>query len=162
MSAAEIQLWIVVASLVILILGILLWPILLFKNDISTKREDFDIKIYKDQLLEIEADLERGLLSQDQGEAARIEIKRRMLISSDNDKKLGTLKTSDYGNFIPIIVSVSAPLAAMLLYLSLGKPAEPDQPFADRERLGDNACPVGQPAPTSAHKMMQPRITNPG
>ncbi len=133
MSAAEIQLWIVVASLVILILGILLWPILLFKNDISTKREDFDIKIYKDQLLEIEADLERGLLSQDQGEAARIEIKRRMLISSDNDKKLGTLKTSDYGNFIPIIVSVSAPLAAMLLYLSLGKPAEPDQPFADRE-----------------------------
>ena len=40
MSAAEIQLWIVVASLVILILGILLWPILLFKNDISTKRED--------------------------------------------------------------------------------------------------------------------------
>ena len=133
MSAAEIQLWIIVALLVILITGILFWPILRVKSDKNASREEYDIKIYKDQLLEIESDLERGLLSQDQGEAARIEIKRRMLISSDSDKKLGELSKSNYSTIMPIIISISAPVGAILLYLSLGSPAEPDQPFSGRE-----------------------------
>ena len=133
MSAAEIQLWIIVSLLVILVTGILFWPILRVKSNKSTSREAYDIQIYKDQLLEIESDLDRGLLSQYQGEAARTEIKRRMLISSDNDKKLGEHQETGSSTVIPIIISISAPVCAVLLYLSLGSPAEPDQPFLGRE-----------------------------
>jgi len=133
MIAAEIQLWIILAFLVILITGILIWPILRVKSDRNIPREAYDIKIYKDQLLEIETDLERGHLMPDQGKAARLEINRRMLDSSDNQEKLGEPNKSYYRNIIPIIISISAPVGAVLLYLNLGNPSKPDQPFSDRE-----------------------------
>lgn len=133
MSAAEIQFWIIIAILVILILGILFWPILQFKSGNDVPREAYDINVYKDQLLEIEADLERGLLSLDQSEAARIEIKRRMLTATDSGGKLSAPTASKSGGFILAIFSISAPFGAILLYLSLGSPAQPDQPFAGRE-----------------------------
>ena len=86
MSTAEIHFWIIATILVILILGFLLWPILNFKRNNSAPREAYDINVYKDQLIEIDTDLERGLLSLDQGEAARTEIKRRMLAAVDSSE----------------------------------------------------------------------------
>ena len=40
---------------------------------------DPDITVYRDQLKEVDRDLERGLLNPEQAEAASTEIKRRML-----------------------------------------------------------------------------------
>ena len=42
-------------------------------------REDYDLRVYRDQLRELEEDKERGLLSVDQEESARLEIDRRLL-----------------------------------------------------------------------------------
>jgi len=133
MSTAEIHFWIIAAILVILILGFLFWPILNFKRSKSTPREAYDINVYKDQLIEIETDLERGLLSLDQGEAARTEIKRRMLAAVDRSDKKNTSTTSKPGLSILAFFSISVPLGAILLYLTLGSPTQPDQPFAGRE-----------------------------
>jgi cytochrome c-type biogenesis protein CcmH len=133
MSTAEIQFWIIIAILVVLILGILFWPIIQFKSGNNAPREAYDINVYKDQLLEIEADLERGLLSSDQSEAARTEIKRRMLATSDMSDKKSSHIRSKSGGFILAIFSISAPLGAILFYLGHGSPTQPDQPFAARE-----------------------------
>jgi len=133
MNAAEIQLWVIASILVILILGIMFWPLIKRSSGNNAPREAYDINVYKDQLLEIEADLERGSLSPDQGEAARTEIKRRMLAAADNGKQLSTPATSRSSGFIFAIFSISAPLGAILLYLSLGSPAQHDQPFSGRE-----------------------------
>ena len=133
MNAAEIQLWVIASILVILILGIMFWPLIKRSSGNNAPREAYDINVYKDQLLEIDADLERGSLSPDQGEAARTEIKRRMLAAADNGKQLSTPATSRSSGFIFAIFSISAPLGAIFLYLFLGSPAQPDQPFAGRE-----------------------------
>ena len=133
MNVAEIQLWIIAAILVILILGIMFLPLIKRSSGNNAPREAYDINVYKDQLLEIEADLERGLLSPGQGEAARTEIKRRILAAADSGKHLSTPATSRSSRFIFAILSISAPLGAMLLYLSLGSPDQLDQPFAGRE-----------------------------
>ena len=82
MSADELQLWGIAAVLVLIVLVIMLRPLLKRREGENAPREAYDINVYKDQLLEIEADLERGLLSEQQGEAARTEIKRRMLAAA--------------------------------------------------------------------------------
>jgi len=135
MITAEIHFWIIAAILVILILGFLCWPILNFKRSKNAPREAYDINVYKDQLIEIETDLERGLLSLDQGEAARIEIKRRMLAAVDMSDKQNTSTMSEHGRLILTFFSISVPLGAILLYLTLGSPTQPDQPFAEREAI---------------------------
>ena len=135
MSTAEIHFWIIAAILVILILGFLCWPILNFKRSKNAPREAYDINVYKDQLIEIETDLKRGLLSLDQGEAARIEIKRRMLAAVDMSDKQNTSTMSEHGRLILTFFSISVPLGAILLYLTLGSPTQPDQPFAEREAI---------------------------
>jgi cytochrome c-type biogenesis protein CcmH len=133
MNTAEIHFWIIAAILVILILGFLCWPILNFNRNKGSPREAYEINVYKDQLIEIETDLERGLLSLDQGEAARTEIKRRMLAAVDRSDKQNTSTTSEPGRLILAFFSMSVPLGAILLYLTLGSPTQPDQPFAGRE-----------------------------
>jgi cytochrome c-type biogenesis protein CcmH len=133
MSAAELQFWAIAAILVILILGILFWPLIKRSSGNNAPRAAYDINVYKDQLLEIEADLERGLLSPDQEEAARTEIKRRMLAAGDSGEQVIAPETPRSGGLIIAILSISSALGAVLLYLSLGSPAQPDQPFAGRE-----------------------------
>jgi len=133
MSAAELQFWAIAALLVILILGILLWPLVKRVRGNNAPREAYDINVYKDQLQEIDADLERGLLSPDQGEAARTEIKRRMLAAADSGEQESVPETPKSGGLTIAIFSISAALGAVFLYLSLGSPAEPDQPFAGRD-----------------------------
>ena len=48
-------------------------------KEADAARAAFDANVYRDQLAEIESDRERGLLSEADAEAARIEIARRLL-----------------------------------------------------------------------------------
>ena len=55
-------------------------------------REDYDLQVYRDQLRELEEDKERGLLTAEQEEAARLEIDRRLLgVSKSGYKSPGKL-----------------------------------------------------------------------
>ena len=56
-----------------------LFPLLRRPGKQGPGRAEYDITVYKDQLIEIERDRERGLLGQDEAKAAAVEIQRRML-----------------------------------------------------------------------------------
>lgn len=132
MNAEEIQLWAIAAVLTLAVLAIMLWPLVKRRQGPNAPREEYDINVYKDQLREIEADLERGLLSADQGEAARTEIKRRMLAAADSQQ--GPVEQASGSNTLMIsILALSVPLGAVLLYLNLGSPERADQPLAGRD-----------------------------
>jgi len=133
MTTEDIQFWTAAALLALGVLAILLWPLFKRRADAHAPREEYDINVYKDQLREIEADLERGLLSEDQGEAARTEIKRRMLAAAAS-AEAGTARADAHYSSKPIIaiMALAVPLGAVLLYLSLGNPGLPDQPLAAR------------------------------
>ncbi len=124
------MIWIVFAAMLLLMLLVLLRP-LLTAPAASAARSEYDLMVYKDQLGELARDVERGLLSPAQADAARTEIQRRMLAAADGDKgaKGANIKS---GKAAPILIGLLLPLLALVVYLPLGAPELPDRPYAGR------------------------------
>lgn len=76
-------LWLLLAAMTAGALALLLMP-LLRKGAAAESRAAYDLAVYRDQLTEIERDLERGLLGPEEAVAARTEIERRMLAAADD------------------------------------------------------------------------------
>ena len=112
-------------------------------------RADYDLTVYRDQLRELESDRARGLVSEEQVEAARTEIERRMLRAArarDAAPAADAAKASesaDAGAGISrgwrrrataIGLGLCIPALAAGIYASLGTPGLPGRPFAEVER----------------------------
>jgi cytochrome c-type biogenesis protein CcmH len=123
------MLWIVFALLLTATLAVVLYPLWRASKP-APARADYDLKVYRAQLAEAESDVERGILSPDQAEGARLEIQRRMLAASgdgrapSDDRRARTTAA--------IIIALVLPLGAGLLYASWGNPQLPGQPYAQR------------------------------
>ncbi|MGJ4856722.1 c-type cytochrome biogenesis protein CcmI [Labrys sp. La1] len=128
-------LWIALAAMTGLAALALLWP--LARRGSALTPQASDIAIYKDQLAEIDRDLERGLIAKSEAQAARIEVSRR-LIEADEGEKLekGRQPTAQAAigrrRLAASIVLVAVPLLSLGLYAYLGSPSNPDQPLAAR------------------------------
>ncbi len=124
------MIWIVFAAMVLLAVLVLLRP-LLRAPTAAALRSEYDLMVYKDQLGELARDVERGLLTQDQAEAARTEVQRRMLAAAEGDKGAKTV-AAKAGKVAPIVITLLFPLLALMVYLPLGAPELPDRPYAGR------------------------------
>jgi cytochrome c-type biogenesis protein CcmH len=71
-------LWLVLSLMTIVAALFVVVP-MLRSGKASITRDDFSLEVYRDQLRELESDVRRGLLSDDEGKAAKLEIERRML-----------------------------------------------------------------------------------
>ncbi|MCZ6607429.1 MAG: c-type cytochrome biogenesis protein CcmI [Alphaproteobacteria bacterium] len=131
-----IGLWITIAVLTAVVLGLLLVPLARRGRAPAPTRAAYDITVYRDQLAEVDRDLERGLFGDDQAHAARIEIQRRMLAAGPEDGSGGTeepARPRPRGSVAVIAaIAVAVPAGAVGLYLYLGSPGAPGQPFAER------------------------------
>jgi cytochrome c-type biogenesis protein CcmH len=131
--------WIAAIVATVLVLFLLVLPLTRkSKGDASPARSDFDMTVYKDQLSEVDRDLDRGVLSADQALAARTEIERRMLgaVGDDNDVHPSPAsaqpeKARTTGALLGAIL-VIVPLGAFGLYSLLGSPKLADQPLSGR------------------------------
>ncbi|MGA7458487.1 MAG: c-type cytochrome biogenesis protein CcmI, partial [Methyloceanibacter sp.] len=74
-------LWIILACLTAIVLLVLLRP-LAGPGAGDRPAEAFDSAVYRDQLGEIESDRARGLIGEEEAEAARVEIARRLLAAN--------------------------------------------------------------------------------
>src|SRR5438270_4593788 len=106
-----------------LALAVLLLPLLL-RRQRGEAREAYDLAVYRDQLVEIERDLARGLLKVEQAEAARTEIGRRILALSPTPARPGSPATAPFA--VATVAVLLLPFGAWLLYARLGSPALPD------------------------------------
>ena len=123
------MLWLVFALLTIATVAALAWPLLRPAAE-APARAACDLAVYRNQLAEVEADLERGLLAPAQAEAARLEIQRRMLAAPQEappppDDRKGRRMAA-------IVIAVMMPVCAGLLYFAYGSPQLPDKPYAER------------------------------
>ncbi|MFA7430844.1 MAG: c-type cytochrome biogenesis protein CcmI [Rhodospirillaceae bacterium] len=112
---------------------------LLRRPEHSVRRADYDLQVYKDQLGEIDRDVERGLLNESQAEAARVEIQRRMLAVDAEGGKGGVVDTGRGLRIaLAVMLGVLVPVGAIAVYGTVGAPGLPDRPIAAREgeRLG--------------------------
>lgn len=109
----------------------LVWPLARRRTPEPTRAEH-DLVVYRDQLEELERDIERGLLNAEQASAAKIEIQRRMLAAAaDADKETSAADGLD-GTWAVAVVAALVPAGAFALYLHLGQPGMEDQPFSER------------------------------
>ncbi|MEZ5851470.1 MAG: c-type cytochrome biogenesis protein CcmI [Hyphomicrobiaceae bacterium] len=87
--------------------------------------------IYRAQLREIEADVERGVLEPSEAEAARTEIARRLLAASQGDAARHD-RSSGSTRAVAFALATVVPIGALVIYLAIGTPGMPGQPFAGR------------------------------
>ena len=126
-------LWIAVAVMASAAAAWLLWP-LVRRTGRAPSRAEYDIVIYRDQLTEVERDLERGLFGAEQAKAARIEIQRRMLATAeDSEAVTRTAVPAARRPLAAATIALLVPAGAIGLYLHLGSPDVPDQPLAARQ-----------------------------
>ncbi|WP_370322788.1 c-type cytochrome biogenesis protein CcmI [Oricola sp.] len=125
----------VAASLTILLLGIVFWPAIRRKTaDVAPEEHAFDLTIYKDQLRELDADLERGAIEPAEADYARAEIGRRLLAAQEAADAEAAESGKDRMTGGPVLAAaaVFAPLAAALIYSMTGSPGMDAQPLAAR------------------------------
>jgi len=128
------ELWIAVAVMTALTLGIILLPLLKksVNEKLTGKTTNYDLVVYNDQLAEVERDLERGTISETDAEAARTEIKRRILTSVDTPDSAAK-DTKSQAVLVAVILFFTVPLGAIAMYYTLGQPNMPDFAYADRD-----------------------------
>lgn len=103
------------------------------ETDISAAA--YDLQVYRDQLTEVERDLARGVLSEEDAERVRTEVSRRILATdaqiqkeaaSSDDSKRGAV-------FAAAISFLVIALGSAALYQSLGNPGYPDLALVERK-----------------------------
>ncbi|MDP6473910.1 MAG: c-type cytochrome biogenesis protein CcmI [Alphaproteobacteria bacterium] len=141
--------WLVAALMTVAALALVLVP-LLRSHRRAPRRVEFDMAIYRDQLNELESDLSRGLVGEDQSEAARVEIQRRMLAAArrgggespapEGAEEAPAAPADKARNRLLMgAMAVAIPALAVALYLILGAPGTPGQPFSGVAQQGGGA-----------------------
>jgi cytochrome c-type biogenesis protein CcmH len=95
----------------------------------APERAAFDRAVYRDQLKELERDRARGLIDGDEAAAARLEIERRLLAA---DRPPAAAVPSAGSPVLAVALALLLPAAAAGIYLALGAPNVPDEPYAAR------------------------------
>jgi cytochrome c-type biogenesis protein CcmH len=103
--------------------------------------EAFDLQVYRDQLTEVDRDLARGVISEEDAERLRTEISRRILTADAKAQSHG-----DAGAQSPVLGSVvAATMAAVLvggsywIYTQIGAPGYGDLGLAARMEMAETA-----------------------
>ncbi|HET9067191.1 MAG TPA: c-type cytochrome biogenesis protein CcmI [Amaricoccus sp.] len=126
--------WAVGAGAVVATIAIVFAPLLRRRNG-ALRRASYDLQVHRDQLREVEADVARGILSEAEAAATRIEVSRRLLA----DAAAEASETAAQGaparvtRLAAPAMAIALVLAAGGLYLGLGSPELPDQPLALRQ-----------------------------
>jgi cytochrome c-type biogenesis protein CcmH len=123
--------WIAITALILIALGVALPPLLREAPAQSTAAKD--LAVYRDQLKEVDADLERGAISATEADAARAEIKRRILALPPIAPTTGVRAGSRQ---FAVALGLGVSVVSLGLYLALGTPLLPSKPYdptAERE-----------------------------
>lgn len=127
--------WVLAGLLAASVVYVLLAPLAGRGDAAPDSAAAYDVEIYKAQLREIERDLNRGVLTRAEADAARLEISRRLL-AADARAQAGTpapARAQGWVKPLAVAVALFAPLGGVGLYLGLGAPGEPARPFAARD-----------------------------
>ncbi len=128
--------WLIFAALTVAVMLAVLGPF--YRTDSASRSRDaFDREIYRDQLAEVDGDLERGVLGPEEADAARIEISRRLIAAEEADAQVSGATSADQSGdpFRKITfwaMALLIPATGLGGYLVLGNADLPSQPHASR------------------------------
>lgn len=144
LSPDEILLFLAFAALTGVTLWLLLRPLRAGAAGVEADRGDSEVTLYRDQLEEIERDLERGVIGEAEAEAARIEVSRRLLAADEErgrDRRTGPADPRwRKGTALALVIAV--PVLALGVYLAEGSPGMEGLPFAERMNVPPEELPL--------------------
>lgn len=122
------MIWLLIMALAALSTWFVLRPLM----DATTGHDatSSSLEVYRSQLTEIDADLARGLISTAEADAARIEIKRRIL-NLEASSETGPAR--QVSRPIAIGGTLACVGLSIFLYAQLGRPSLPGHPYSLRE-----------------------------
>jgi cytochrome c-type biogenesis protein CcmH len=123
-----------IAGLVVLTSLVIVIAPMLRGEGRSERRASYDMQIYRDQLAEIDRDVARGVITSEEAENVRVEVARKLLAAADAEARESAAGTAPrrFSRAAGAAVGVVALLLTSWIYLSVGAPAMPDQPLAER------------------------------
>ncbi|MDB5660690.1 MAG: ccmI [Cypionkella sp.] len=147
--------WAAVVALSIGVAAILLQS--LRSNDAHT--DDSALKVYRDQLSEVDRDLARAVISAPEAERLRTEVSRRLL-DADRAQQAAPI-SGGKGKIWPAAAAILlAACAALYTYDRVGTPGYADLPLTDRLALADQAY-AARPSQAEAEAAASPPLTAP-
>lgn len=129
---ANFGFWLVAGGLLVAVAALMLRAL---SRPLDTEAAHPDLKVYRDQLAEVDRDLARGVIGADDAARLRTEVSRRLL---EADR---ALRGEGSGKTLPLL-----PVAAVVLlllaggagvYWQIGAPGYPDMPLAARLAASD-------------------------
>lgn len=136
--------WLVVGLILAAVIVVAVRPLVRGKESFG-KPSSHDLGVFKDQLASVDADVARGVLTEDQAGPTRLEISRRILAADRRSREesesgpAGRIATR-----IAVVLLVAFLGAGSLgLYGLVGSPGLPDLPLSERLRMM-NASRPGQ------------------
>lgn len=148
--------WIVAVALA-LVCGGGIALALLGRGRTEAALERFDLAIYRDQLAAVDRDLARGVVTPEEAERLRVEIKRRIL-EADRAAESGTATAAAPAALSGAVAVASVVVVAggaLWLYDAIGAPGYPDLPL-ERRIAEATARAAERPSQAEAEKEVPP------
>lgn len=118
------MIWLLFVALTLIAVAVVIRP--LWTTARATREgEAGDVAVYRDQLKEIDRDFERGMISAGEADAARTEIKRRILAAG----AAKPARERPASHVLTIVVPITAIVLSLGLYFVVGRPGLPGRPF---------------------------------
>lgn len=118
--------WLICAAFVAIALAFVVPPLLAtVRSDAGDENEEANVEVYRDQISELETDLQNGIISPEQYQQDRDEIERRLLtdvatVSKERPKQV-TARPAARG--LVYAIALAVPVIALVFYLRIGTPA---------------------------------------
>ena len=125
--------WLFAAALTLTTALAILWPFWRARTGMAEPAAAYDLRVYRDQLAEIDRDLSRGIIEPADAERLRTEIGRKVLGADralSRDAGAGAV-TARHGLIAGAVLVVLIG-AGGALYLRIGAPAQPDMALQTR------------------------------
>ncbi len=144
-------------------------PTLLRNRDIQQANLEHDavnITVYRDQLAELDNDLQNDILTQEQYNKSKQELQQRMLQDIPDEEKTHARKNKKIHNIaITVFIVLTLPLAAVFLYLTVGdtRGLLPQAQLASATQMnrgGDGENPTGHDNFSSVLESLISRLSN--
>lgn len=131
-------LWVSFAILTAAVVAFLLRPLRQAQGPAAIASEAADVAVYRDQLKELDAERERGLIPANEHASARAEIARRLIKRAGKAESIAAEakqagENSRFARRTYATMAALLPILGVALYLGMGSPHLPAQPFAARD-----------------------------
>ncbi|MBT8438680.1 MAG: c-type cytochrome biogenesis protein CcmI, partial [Gammaproteobacteria bacterium] len=161
----NITFWILMILLLLLAIGMLVYPILKVRQSAALAYKESNLKINEDKLKELDLDLKEGRIDQAFYKAAREELDRELLIDIPAVSKETSAEhysgTAKRHPALALMIAVFVPMLVLLLYLELGMHSAGDESFVASQKISQQQS-TAQPSVEEMTRKLEAKLEKEG